>query len=255
MRLVRQLLRDALPIALGYTLLMALALTAAVLYWPDFRDNMPSIAKLLPFDALRQLVAGIDEFGYWAYFCVQQFFKGCGLFGAAAAALFGSGLIAREADQKTAEFLLSRPVSRRRILLVRFATVAVLLVAPVFLSSLLGWGLSAVVDEPLALGGVLAAAAYLSVFLLFLLAFCVWLSAGLEHQLHAGMILIGLVLLQFALYLVKGLGDYTLFALIDVPTLAAIGRGAFPWFATAAFAAGAAGFLLLALRRFARSDF
>ncbi|MBC8328767.1 MAG: ABC transporter permease [Planctomycetes bacterium] len=255
MNLVRQYLRDTLWVALGYLVLMTGALAAAVFYWPDFRDNMPAIFKLIPFDALRDLIAGIDEFGYWAYFAIQQYFKGCSLFGLAAAALFGSGLVAREADQKTAEFLLSRPVSRRRVLLTRFAVAAVLVVAPVFLSSLAGMAMSPLIGEHLALTPVLLGACYLSLFLLMQLAFCTWLSAGFEHQLKAGIILIGLMLLQFALYLVKGLGDYTLFALVDVNRLAGMTTGQFPWPEAASFAGAGLLFLLLALRRFERRDF
>lgn len=255
MSLVRQYLRDTLWVAVGYFVLMAVALAAAILYWPDFRDNLPSIVKLLPFDALRELVAGIERFGYWAYFAIQQDFKGCSLFGLAAVALFGSGVVAREADQKTAEFLLSRPVSRTRILLVRFATAAVLVLAPVFLTSLGGMWLSPVVGERLAPGPVLAAAAYLGLFLLMQLAFCVWLSAGSEHQLRAGVILIGIMLFQFALYLVKGVGDWTLYALVDPSRLGPIQAGRFPWREAAGFAAATIGFLLLAIRRFARRDF
>ncbi len=253
--LVRQFLRDTLWVAVGYLVLMTGALAAAVFYWPDFRDNMPAIYKLVPFEALKDLIEGIDRFGYWAYFSLQQFFKGCSLFGLAAAALFGSGLVAREADQKTAEFLLSRPISRRFLLLVRFASAAVLVILPVFLSSLVGWWLSSLVGESLEAGPLMAASAYLSLFLLAQLAFCVWLSAGAEHQLKAGIVLIGLMLLQFALYLVKGVGDYTLFALVDVTTLAGIRGDAFPWWQTGAFLAATALFLLLALRRFERRDF
>ncbi len=255
MNLVRQYLRDTFWVSVGYFVLMTGALAAAVLYWPEFRDNMPAIYKLIPFDALKDLIEGIDRFGYWAYFGIQQFFKGCSLFGLAAAALFGSGLVAREADQKTAEFLLSRPVTRRRVLLTRFATAAALLVFPVFLSSLAGMAMSGLVGEQLELAPVLLGCCYLSLFLLMQLAFCVWLSAGCEHQLRAGILLIGLMLLQFALYLVKGLGDYTLYALVDVNRLAGLRSGELPWIEGAAFLGGTLLFLGLALRRFERRDF
>ncbi len=255
MNLVRQYLRETLGVAVGYLVLLTGALVAAVLYWPEFRDNVPAIYKLVPFDALKDLIGEIERFGYWAYFALQQFFKGCSLFGLAAAALFGSGLVAREADQKTAEFLLSRPVSRRRVLLVRFAVAAVLLVVPVFLSTLVGWWVSGMVGETLEGPALFAASAYLSLFLLVQLAFCVWLSAGAEHQLRAGVVLIGLVLLQFALYLVKGVGDYTLFALVDVTTLSAIQGGGFPWTQAASFVGLTLAFLGLAVRRFEARDF
>ena len=253
--LVRQYLRDHLYIAAGYLVLLTAALAAAVLYWPDFRDNIPAIAKLVPFQSLQELLEEVEVRGYWPYFCIQQFFKGCSLFGLAAAALFGSGLIARDADQRTAEFLLSRPVSRRRILLTRWATAGVLLTVPVFLSSLAGMWMGAWVDEPLPMAPYLSGSTYLSLFLLMLLTITVWMSAIFDHQLKAGVILIGLVLLQFALYLVKVVGDYSLFALVDVDLLVPMIDGQFPWLQSGIFAGVTVVFLVLAIRQFEQRDF
>ena len=119
MTLLRQWLRDGWWILLGYVVILEAALVAAILYWPKFRDNMPAIAKLVPFESLQRLMDSVEIAGYWPYLAVQQWFKGCSLFGLAAAAFLTSGVVARDADQKTAEFLLSRPVSRSRILLTR----------------------------------------------------------------------------------------------------------------------------------------
>ncbi|KAA3608696.1 MAG: hypothetical protein DWQ01_11365 [Planctomycetota bacterium] len=254
--LIRQMLRENLYIAVGYYLLMQGALIAAVLYWPDFRDNLPAIAKMVPFDAMRKLITAMEDVGYWPYFCVQQFFKGNSLFGLTAAALMGSGLIAREVDNGTAEFLLSRPISRTRILMTRWAVGVALLTIPVFLSSWGGWLMGPWIDEPnIPLRGVMLGSAYMSLFLTMLFSATVWLSTLFDHQLRAGVLLVGLMLLQFALYLVKIVGDYTLFALVDLEELMPLIQGKFPWEPALAFVVTSLVFLGLALRQFHRRDF
>lgn len=254
--LARQFLRDFVWLALGYYVVLQVALVAAVLYWPDFRENIPAISKLIPIDAIRSMVEAIEKEGYWAYFALQQFFKGANLFGLAAAAIFGTGIVAREADNRTAEFLLSRPVSRSRILLVRWTLGALLVSLPVFLSSVGGMLLSPVVDEPMpAFGAIVRASLYLSLFLSMLFTVTVWLSAHFEHQLRAGVVLVGLGLLQFALYLVKGVGDFTLFKLVDSQALLPLAEGGFPWIQAGCMVLVTGIFLALALRKFARRDF
>ena len=147
MTLLRHWLRDGWWILLGYIVILEAALVAAILYWPKFRDNMPAIAKLVPFESLQRLMDSVEVAGYWPYLAVQQWFKGCSLFGLAAAAFLTSGVVARDADQKTAEFLLSRPVSRSRILLTRWAAAVVLVVAPVYLTSITAIWISAVDEQ------------------------------------------------------------------------------------------------------------
>ena len=116
MILARQYARGLIWLAVGYFIVLEAAMIAAILYWPKFRDNTPALAKLIPFQSLQDLLTAVQQSGYWPYFAIQHWFKGCSLFGVAAIAFMGSGIIAREADQRTAEFLFSRPVSRRRVL-------------------------------------------------------------------------------------------------------------------------------------------
>ena len=56
MSLLRQYLRDAWWIAIGYFVILEAALIAAIIYWPKFRDNVPAIAKLVPFESLQRLL-------------------------------------------------------------------------------------------------------------------------------------------------------------------------------------------------------
>lgn len=254
--IARQYVREMGWLAAGYFVVMQLALVAAVVYWPEIRDNLPSVAKLIPIESLRRMVDSIQEEGYWAYFALQQFFKGVNLFGLAAAAILGTGIVAREADNRTAEFLLSRPVRRRRILLVRWAVGAVFLSAPVFLSTLGGVALSPLIGEDYPrIGPLLAASFYLSLFLIALYTFTVWMSARFDNQLKAGIILVGLGLLQFALYLVKVIGDYSLFTLVDMDVLLPMIAGGFPWLRAAGLTAATGVLLYFAVRKFEQRDF
>ena len=99
MTLLRHWLRDAWWILIGYIVILEVALVAAILYWPRFRDNTPQIAKLVPFESLQNLLEAVEIEGYRPYLAIQQWFKGCSLFGLAAAAFLTSGLVARDVDQ------------------------------------------------------------------------------------------------------------------------------------------------------------
>lgn len=253
--LARQFFRENALLALGYLLLLQIAQLPAILFWPDFRDNIPALTKMVPFAALQRIMDSIAQGAYWPYFCMQQYFKGCSLFGLAAAAILGSGLVAREPDQGTAEFLLSRPVTRRRILLTRWAVGAAFVTLPILLTSLGGLLLSPLVDETLPLGPVLVAAIYMALFVLMLFTFTVWMSAGFDHQMRAGTILIGFMLLQFAFYLMKTVNHYSLFYPVDVDHLLPIAAGEIPWLYGGIFLGATLLLLVAAVRRFEKRDF
>jgi ABC-2 type transport system permease protein len=235
MTLFRQYLREVWWIALGYFIVLEAAMIAAILYWPQFRDNVPEIAKLVPFQALQDLLDQVAQTGYWPYFAIQQWFKGCTLFGVAAIAFMGSGIVAREADQRTAEFLFSRPVSRRNVLLTRFSVLCLAAVVPVFVSSISAIWISPNVDEVLPWTATLAASAYMSLFLIMLCAFTTLLSVISTNQFRAGATLVGIILMSFAIYLVQSLDRFSLFTAVDVWTFMAIHQGDFPWGKASAF--------------------
>ncbi|MCH2135203.1 MAG: ABC transporter permease [Phycisphaerales bacterium] len=234
--LARQYLREIWWIMVGYLIILEGAMIAAILYWPQFRDNIPAIAKLVPFQALQDLLAQVEHAGYWPYFAIQHWFKGCSLFGVAAIAFMGSGLIAREADQRTAEFLLSRPVSRRRILLTRFAVLGLAVVAPVYITSITAIWISPAVDEYIGWGETLIASSWMSLFLLMLCGLCTLLSALSTNQFRAGALLVGFILVNFAVYLVQSLDRFSLFKTIDVWAFMEIHLGKTPWFMMGLFA-------------------
>ena len=244
--LARQYARGLFWLSLGYFIILEAAMVAAIFYWPKFRDNTPALAKLVPFQALQDLLTAVQQSGYWPYFAIQQWFKGCSLFGVAAIAFMGSGIIAREADQRTAEFLFSRPVSRRKILRVRAAVLTLAVLWPVYLSSISAIWLSPAVDEALPWKATLAASNYMACFLLSLISTTVLLSVLSTHQQRAGVIIVGIILLSFAQYLIQGIDQWSLFATIDVWTFMRIGAGDYPWFASGCFLGVSVGMFALA---------
>ena len=255
MSILRHWLRDAWWIVLGYIVILEAAMVAAILYWPKFRDNMPAIAKLVPFESLQRLMDSVEIAGYWPYFAVQQWFKGCSLFGLAAAAFLTSGIVARDPDQKTAEFLLSRPVSRTRVLLTRWIVVVALVIIPVYLTSISAIWISPAVDETLTWSDVLLASSYMSLFLIMLITFTTLVSSLSSHQLRAGIILIGIMLLNFAFYLIQEIDEISLFKSIDVYVFMEIKAGQWPWMATGCFVGATIIMLLASLKIYNRRDF
>ena len=255
MTLLRHWLRDAWWILIGYIVILEVALVAAILYWPRFRDNTTQIAKLVPFESLQNLLEAVEIEGYWPYLAIQQWFKGCSLFGLAAAAFLTSGLVARDVDQKTAEFLLSRPLSRSRIFLTRWAASCGMVVVPVYLTSLTAIWLSPVVDEQVGWMDVLVSSTFISVFLVMLVTFTAMLSSICSHQLRAGILLIGFILLNFAFYLVQGLDQISLFKAIDVTVFMQIHGGELPWATGGAFAGATVIMLVAGIQIFRARDF
>ena len=114
--LVRQMIREHLFLTVGYFMLLSVNFFGAIWFWPGLRENLEDMAiigKLVPIQIVQDMVFMVQEHGYWAYFGLQQLYKGAGFAGMVMAAILGSLLIAREVDSRTAEFLFSRPVSRR----------------------------------------------------------------------------------------------------------------------------------------------
>jgi ABC-type transport system involved in multi-copper enzyme maturation permease subunit len=225
----RHWLRENALLAVGYTILLSLNVIASVLYWPDLRDNVPAMIKLIPLQPLQDFFRAMDEYGFWAYLCFQLSWKAAGVFGIAAAGLMGTGIVARDVDNRTAELLLSRPISRASIFFQRWLAGAVLLVLPMFLVAAVAIQLAPRVQETAQPGVIYAATAYVALFVLAAYTLTTALSARFSHQLKAGIVVMGFMLLQFALYMIKGLWDYSLYNLIDLDPLIPIADGVFPW--------------------------
>ena len=244
-------LRSVFWRTLGYTVVLEIMLAAAVLYWPKFRDNVPSILRLVPGKVMGGLVATMVSRGADGYVILQHFFKGCHLLGGAAAVLFASGAVAGEAHRGTMEIWLALPVSRRRLLAERFVAGLLAVTIPIFATSATIPGLLALVDETGRLGPYMLCSAHESIFLGALYS-ATFLASSLGSRPVAiafGALL--LLVLQFALYLVMEATHASLYRLADVEDFSRIfERGAIDLhvlvplalFSTAAFMVSQAAF-------------
>lgn len=247
--------REQRFLMLGYTILLSLNMLAGALYWPEMRDNFPEVIKFIPFEPLQQFVRAFEQHGFWAYFCVQHFFKGAGMFGIAAAGLMGTGIVAREVDRRTAELLLSRPISRARILFVRWATGATMLFVPYFVIAFATIPLATHVDESLNPWHLLQGTLYSYLFILVTFTSTMALSTRFSHYLKAGMLVLGFLLMNLAIYMIQDLWDYSLYNLIDLDLVMPIAEGYFPWYEASWMATITMLFYGLALWGFRRRDF
>lgn len=256
--LFRQMLREHLFLVIGYQLLLLFNMGAAIAYWPELRENidaLPAVLKLIPSETIRNMVLMLEEQGYWAYFGIQVLFKGGGLAAMVAAALLGSLLIAREVDTRTAEFLFSRPISRTRLFLVRWGSGLLFIELPFLLTTVAAWAIGPMVDESLPLGMVLIAQLHLGLFAAAIFSLASMLSVFAEHQLKPALIVIGFMFLNLAIYMVKGLWDFSLYKTIDLDRILPIEAGIYPWASTLSFIAMTLACLGVALHRINRRDF
>jgi ABC-type transport system involved in multi-copper enzyme maturation permease subunit len=216
--------REVRVMAIVYFAILALLMVPAVLVWPSLYDDLqrPSaMAKAVggmgefmkrALDAMRDRD---EDFAYLSYMAIQLFFKGCNVAGIAAAVLLGTGLFARERESTTLEFLLSRPVSRGRILWEKVWPCALAVVVPIFGANALAVPLSAVIDYGMPLDRVLWCSLHASLFVLGVFLMTVLASIRCRVQAHAAFWVGGFVIIQLALYFVPIARVTSMFRLSD----------------------------------------
>ena len=206
---------------LAYQLLLILQLLPAVLLWPDLRRGGSALTNMMPAeflkDIFRQVMQDDADPAYLAYMAVQLFFKGVNIVGIAAAVLVGTGLIARERENQTLEFLLSRPVSRSAVLWNKFWVAALIVTIPIFLGNLVAVPLSLIpsVDQDLPIDRVLLGSFHNAAFCLLVLALTTLFSIFARAQVHAAFWIGALVISQVAIYFIQEIRVASLFRLSD----------------------------------------
>jgi ABC-2 type transport system permease protein len=256
MILARLFWREHRVLVLGYTAILGMALSGAIWYWPQLRDaEIMVLMQFIPLEGLRDFARGFQNEGFWAYFGVQHLFRGAGMFGIAAAGLLGTGIVAREVENRTAELLLSRPLSRTRILLERWFSGALCLLLPLLVVTILAWWLAPKVEESLDLAVALKATLFTWLFPLMAFSATTFLSTFFSQQLKAGIIVLGIFLLQLALYFVPELWGQSIYNLIDLDSSLLFNRNEWPRQQTWVMLSISALFVVGALMRFRRRDF
>ena len=214
--------RSLLLRSLGFLFVLEAMLVPAILFWPNFRDNIDALRGMAPLPMLKDMVDALGKGGIAAYVLGQHFFKGCNSLGVAAAILFSMGAVAGEAQRGTLEIWLSRPLSRKRMLSEKWIGGALAISLPVFVTSATIPYLLSFVDEGMALGPLMVCALHQSLFLVMIYSVTFLLSSMGRKPTVIAFVMLFLTTLEFALYLVKTATHYSLFRLVDVPTFMAI---------------------------------
>ena len=202
-------------LGLVFFILLELMLVAAILYWPEFEKNVGTIKALAPLDVLKDMVDTLAQGGVEAYVNGQHFFKGVNTLGTLAAVLFSCGAVAGEAHRGTLEVWLARPFSRRRLLATRYVAGALALLVPIFLTSATIPWLLGFVEQEMDLSRVLLCAVHASSFMLMLYGLSFLLSSLASNPMPVALSILMLTIFEFALYLVKGITQYSIFRLVD----------------------------------------
>jgi ABC-2 type transport system permease protein len=219
--IARKTWREILPMAVAYTLILEALLIPAVLLWPEVRQQVAAIGKLLPMEILKRAFEGMNDpnptAAYRAYMAVQMFFKGVNIVGLACAVLLGTGIVARERENQTLEFLLARPVSRSRVLWAKYWPIALAVLVPIFLTSWSAIPLSEVpsVRERLPFDLVTLAAFHNACFVLLILNLTVLASIRMRTQVHVAFVVGAVIVVQVALYFIQKIRVASLFNLSD----------------------------------------
>jgi ABC-2 type transport system permease protein len=237
----------------AYLLVLEALLVGAILFWPEFEPNIETLRGMVPMTSVQEIFDQISEYGVSAYVFGQHFFKGCNTVGMLAAVVFAMGAVAGEANRGTLELWLSRPVSRRRLLLERWVGGALATVVPVFATSLSVPLLLRLVHEEMGVAELLLASVQQSLLLLaaYSLTFLWSCVASRIVPIAFGMLMF--TVFQFALWLIPKVTHWSLFRLTDIETFARIGgEGSLDWRSWLPLVGASAVFLLLSLFAFGR---
>ena len=250
----RKTLRDEAVKSLVFFAITTGALALAVFYYPTFAENRGLVMKLVPI-FVKGLVADVMKDEYVGYYVLQHYVKGLLFISAASAVFIGMGAISKEVETGTIHVLLSKPVSRTRVLLGKAAALAIATAVPVVGSSLLGVVLSRAIGENVALGATLAAAGHATIFAWALLAITILSSVIFDEQIKAGGWAGVLCLSQIVLFLADNTRRYSFFDYASYSSYRRIFiEGSYPYRDTAVLAATALAALAAAVVAFRRKD-
>ncbi len=208
---------------LAYFVVLEVLLAGAILFWPDFEDNVDALRDMIPIEALKGMFDQIETGGISAYVNGQHFFKGCNTVGSLAAVIFAMGAVAGEAQRGTLEIWLARPISRRRLLLERWAGGALATTVPVFLTTLTIPWLLREVDAEMAFAPMMLCAVQQSLLLLAIYSATFLWSCLSSSPISIAFGMLLFTVLQFALYLIQVVTHWSLFRLTDIDAFARIG--------------------------------
>lgn len=213
--------REIRVMAIAYLVILEALCIPVLLLWPEIYADLQrsTMFKNLGVDWLKRIGEGVsggnERIAYLNWCAVMLFFRSTNLVGTAAAVLFGTGLFARERENQTFEFLLSRPIARGRILWQKTWPTALCVTVPIFLVNLSAIFWSRRIGLDLPLWELLLGSLHASIFALALLGATTWLSVRLRVQAHVAAGIGAFVVLQLGIYMTQRIRPYSLFHLVD----------------------------------------
>lgn len=221
--IARKTWREVRGMTIGYFLILFFLIASAILYWPELAKDLPKlgvIKNLLPGEFMKRMFQGVMDSGFPAYVTVQHFFKGINIAGIACAVLIGTGAISGERETGTIEMLLSRPVSRARVLFQKWWVLALCVTIPIFLcSAMIPWMESWIdpktMETRCSFGGLMHASWRGSLFCLFFLTMTMLFSVLFRSQVKVAFAIGGVIVVQVGMFFVQLLRQFSIFRLSD----------------------------------------
>lgn len=221
--IARKTLREIWPIAIIYLVVMEALLLPPIYLWPELYDVFQKTTILERFLSAaefgRRIKEGIlsknEDVAYANFMALQIYFKGVNICGIAAAVLMGTGIIARERENQTLEFLMARPVSRSWILWSKFWVIALVVVVPIFLTTWSAIPISWDIGRDLSFVNLTLGAFHNSIFVLMILALTTLCSVFFTNQLHTAATVGAVVVIELAIYFIQTVRVSSIFRLSD----------------------------------------
>lgn len=226
--------RETRAVALAYLVILELGVIGAVVMWPHLREGAAALGRMIPAQFMQDIFTAISDpnqtMAYNAYMAVQLFFKGSNIVALAFGVLLGTGIVARERENQTLEFLLARPISRSRVLRSKYLVVAATMLIPIYLTSLSAVPLSWCVDERLDPWRVLAASTHAASFALLFLSATTVVSVVCRNQVHVAAVVGAFIVIQVVLFFVQVIRAASVFRLADFDVFGPLmmGHNTFP---------------------------
>jgi ABC-type transport system involved in multi-copper enzyme maturation permease subunit len=207
----------------GYFVVLEALLVGAILFWPSFAENIDPLKSMAKLEFLRDALDKMEKGGVAAYVHGQHFFKGCNTVGSLASVLFAFGAVAGEAHRGTLELWLSRPLSRRRILLERWTAGALALVVPIFATTATIPWLLGFVDEDMQYGPLMLSALHQSLLMLAVYSATFLYSTLSSRPIQIAFAMLLFMIAQFAMYMIMSVTHWSIFRMSDLDVYARIG--------------------------------
>ncbi len=226
--LVRRIAREDWWKIGALTAILLTNMIATVFAYPTFQANYGMLMNLVPsfMGFVKNALNEAGKGGLPVFMAVNHFFKGANVIGPAAAIVLALGTVVREVEIGSIGLLLSRPVSRRRILWTFAACHLVELMVPLFLvSALIPFVSSHAIDKEVALAPLLVATVHAAAFIAAIYSIALLAAVVFAEQIRVAAFAGGVCIVSFMLYFIDATRPYTLYALSSIEGYMSMARG------------------------------